>query len=162
MHTCGNKRKRVRFKSDEPHRRSSKRKDQNLVKIQKDILKTSRKKTNKKIHRLIQNLEIINSNQKKIKSKMLKSKENYKRKLSKLKRQMQTQPSEKENQLVDQLKYNPKFDILNREHLLNKDKFFDDEFHVVSKYKKLRDQMQQDYLKNNKNGIYGKGRVEYF
>ena len=51
---------------------------------------------------------------------MLKSKENYKRKLSKLKRQMQTQPNEKENQLVDQLKYNPKFDILNREHLLNK------------------------------------------
>jgi hypothetical protein len=96
---------------------------------------------------------------------MEKTKKNYKNKLENLRRKIRQTPSKsnnKENNLIDQLKYNPKFDILNREHLLNKEKFFDNEFHVVKKYKQLRDQMQKEYLKNNKNGVYGKGGSEAF
>ena len=147
--------KRVRFKSDEPRKIKSKE----MKRILKKAVKKEEKSTKKKIKRLMKNMELIQSNHKKMSAKLVRNRKKYQSKLKDLRNQLDARqsPSGKENGLIEQLKYNPKFDLLNREHLLNKHKFDDDEFKMVEKYKKLRDQMQKEFLKKNKNGFYGKG-----
>jgi hypothetical protein len=146
----------VRFKSDDLRHYHS---EKQLLKMIRNESKKYKKSKDKDMLKIMKNMEIIQSNHKKMRKKLVQNQKQYQNKLKNLKSRIKNQrsPSEKENNLIDQLKYNPKFDLLNREHLLNKNQFNDDEFKMVEKYKKLRDKMQKEFLKKNKNGLYGKG-----
>ena len=98
----------------------------------------------------------LRTSQNKIKRKFNRNKENFEKKYKDFKNQRLKTENQHTSQGV--LKgYNPKFDILNREHILNQNKFHHDEFFYVDKFRGIRNKKREDFFKRNKNGLLIRG-----